>query len=252
MHLLLAQKGTIAEQDKAIDLGQSPADVIFLSAADTELASLSVAKAALKKTTSSLRLVNLLSLSHPMSVDTYVEKTASYAKLIVLRVIGGESYWPYGLQVLHSLALEKNIKLVVLPGDDKVDENLQKFSTVAEEDCRNLWHYLIEASAQNMRSFLEYCDYLLGRHEKPVEAIPLMKAGLWSPDDPPLTVDDLIKRHNATHKPVVAICFYRALVQSGQTASVEALIDALQKRGLIALPILVSSLVYIRFRLKLE
>ena len=47
MHLLLAQKGTIAEQDKAIDLGQSPADVIFLSAADTVLASLSVAKAAL-------------------------------------------------------------------------------------------------------------------------------------------------------------------------------------------------------------
>lgn len=242
MHLLLAQKGTIAEQDKAIDLGQSPADVIFLSAADTELASLSVAKAALKKTTSSLRLVNLLSLSHPMSVDTYVEKTASYAKLIVLRVIGGESYWPYGLQVLHSLALEKKIKLVVLPGDDKVDENLQKFSTVAEEDCHNLWHYLIEASAQNMRSFLEYCDYLLGRHEKPVEAIPLMKAGLWSSDDPPLTVDDLLTRHNATHKPVVAICFYRALVQSGQTASVEALIDALEKRGLIALPIFVSSL----------
>lgn len=242
MHLLLAQKGTIAEQDKAIDLGQSAADVIFLSAADTELASISVAKAALKNKTSSLRLVNLLSLSHPMSVDTYVEKTASKAQLIVLRVIGGESYWPYGLQVLHSLALEKNIKLVVLPGDDKVDEGLAKFSTVDKDDCRNLWHYLIEASAPNMRSFLEYCDYILGRHDRPVEAVPLMKAGLWFPADRALTIDDLVQLKNETKKPVAAICFYRALVQSGQTASVEALIDALETREILPLPIFVSSL----------
>ncbi len=40
MHLLLAQKGTIAEGTEAIDLGQTPGDVLFLSAADTELASL--------------------------------------------------------------------------------------------------------------------------------------------------------------------------------------------------------------------
>ena len=242
MHLLLAQKGTIAEQDKAIDLGQSPADVIFLSAADTELASLSVAKASLDKKTSSLRLVNLLSLTHPMSVDTYAEKTASHARLIVLRVIGGESYWPYGLQVFHALALEKNIKLVVLPGDDKADEGLDKFSTVAKEDCNNLWHYLIEASAQNMHAFLEYCDYLLEKQDKPVAAVPLMKAGLWWPGKAPYTIDDLFKIQHKTAKPVVAICFYRALVQSGQTAPVEAMMKALEKRGLLALPIFVSSL----------
>ncbi|WP_297322630.1 cobaltochelatase subunit CobN [uncultured Bartonella sp.] len=242
MHLLLAQKGTIAEQDKAIDLGQSLADVIFLSAADTELASLSVAKASLNKKTSSLRLVNLLSLTHPMSVDTYAEKTASKARLIVLRVIGGESYWPYGLQVFHSLALEKNIKLVVLPGDDKADARLDQFCTVAKEDCNNLWHYLIEASTQNMHSFLEYCDYLLGKQDKPVAPVPLMKAGLWWPGKTLYTVADLVKIRQKTTKPIAAICFYRALVQSGQTAPVEALMKALERRGLLVMPVFVSSL----------
>jgi len=43
MHLLLAQKGTIADGEEAIDLGQSPGDILFLSAADTELAAIAAA-----------------------------------------------------------------------------------------------------------------------------------------------------------------------------------------------------------------
>ena len=38
MHLLSAQAGEIQQEGEAIDLGQSPADILFLSAADTELA----------------------------------------------------------------------------------------------------------------------------------------------------------------------------------------------------------------------
>ena len=242
MHLLLAQKGTIVEADTAIDLGQSPADILFLSAADTELASLSVAKSGLKNATSSLRLASLMALSHPMSVDTYVEKTASQAKLIVVRVIGGESYWPYGLQILHSLALEKNIKLVVLPGDDKPDDGLKKFCTVAPADCEALWQYLIESNNQNIQLFLRYCDYLLGKGDRPPEALPLMRAGFWWPNTQYTSVDDVIRVQSEKKSPVVAICFYRALVQSGQTAAIEALIDALERRGLQPLPIFVASL----------
>ena len=40
MHLLLAQKGTIDDGGEAIDLGQSPGEIVFLSAADTEIAAL--------------------------------------------------------------------------------------------------------------------------------------------------------------------------------------------------------------------
>ena len=45
-----------------------------------------------------------------------------------------------------------------------------------------------------------------------------------------------------TRTPLAVITFYRALVQSGQTQPVEALIDALQARGLRVLPLFVSSL----------
>ena len=46
MHLLAATPGTIADGTEAIDLGQTPGDIVFLSAADTELAALSAAYAA--------------------------------------------------------------------------------------------------------------------------------------------------------------------------------------------------------------
>ena len=111
MHLLLAQQGAIADADEAIDLGQSGADIVFISAADTELASLSAALTGLSDGPS-LRLANMMSLSHPMSIDVYAENTIAKSRMVIVRVLGGESYWPYGLEVLHATCLECDIPLV--------------------------------------------------------------------------------------------------------------------------------------------
>jgi cobaltochelatase CobN len=241
MHLLLAQKGTIAEGTEAIDLGQTPGNLLFLSAADTELASLASAYRQSAGRSISLRLANMMSLSHPMSVDAYVERTARFARLIVVRIIGGESYWPYGLEALHACAVNHKVQLAVLPGDDKPDPGLDRFSTVSRQDRDALWHYLLEGGAQNASRFLNYCYSMIDGKDKPPEAAPLLKAGLWWPG---IAVPSLEGVRGCWDKgsPVVAICFYRALVQSGQTQPVEALIDALKAKGLNPLPVFVSSL----------
>lgn len=241
MHLLLAQKGTISDGNEAVDLGQTPGDILFLSAADTELASLAHAQSAVQGGPS-LRLANFLSLTHPMSVDAYVERTAKHAKLIVVRIIGGETYWPYGLEALHACALSHGIKLAVLPGDDKPDYGLERFSTISTQERDALWQYLIEGGAVNTCRFLDYCTALIDGNEKPEEAAPLLKAGLWWPAVLTPSVE-LIKKHwQVADGPIAAIIFYRALVQSGQTQPVEALVRALQTQGLNPLPIFVSSL----------
>lgn len=80
MHLLLAQQGTISDGEEAIDLGQTPGDILFLSAADSELAAIATAHRE-RGAGPSLRLASLMSLKHPMSVDTYVERTARHAPL---------------------------------------------------------------------------------------------------------------------------------------------------------------------------
>lgn len=240
MHLLLAQKGTIAEGTEAIDLGQTPGDVLFLSAADTELASLASAQRQ-NNGAMSLRLANMMALAHPMSVDAYVERTVRHARLVVVRIIGGESYWPYGLEALHACAVNHKIQLAVLPGDDKPDPGLDRFSTVARQDRDALWHYLLEGGAQNAQRFLDYCAALIDHKEKPQEAAPLLKAGLWWPGSAAPSLAEL-RGQWQDGAAIVAICFYRALVQSGQTQPVGALIDALKARGLNPLPVFVSSL----------
>lgn len=241
MHLLLAQKGTISDGNEAVDLGQTPGEILFLSAADTELASLAQAHR-LAPDLPSLRLANFLSLTHPMSVDAYVERTARYASLIVVRIIGGETYWPYGLEALHACALNHGIKIAVLPGDDKPDHGLDRFSTISAHERNELWQYLIEGGAVNAGAFLHYCAALIAGSEKPESAAPLLKAGLWWPGEHVSSLDSIRTHWSDAKAPVAGIIFYRALVQSGQTQPVDALIAALQAKGLNPLPIFVSSL----------
>src|SRR6266478_3896263 len=112
MHLLAAQPGTIADGVGAVDLGQSPADIVVLSAADSEIACLAAAQRGLAATPDwpSLRLANLMRLGHNYSVDLYVNQVACHAKLIVARILGGRGYWPYGIDRLAALARERGIK----------------------------------------------------------------------------------------------------------------------------------------------
>ena len=229
MHLLLAAKGTIAEDGEAIDLGQSPGDLLVLSAADTELSSLAFAVRRLGGAAPKTRLASFLKLTHPLSIDTYVERTARHAKLIVLRIIGGATYWPYGLEALLSLAQAKGIALAVMPGDDKPDPGLDRFNTVPLDMRDRLWRHLAFGGPQNAEGFLRAARAVMDGGEWPPEPEPLPKAGV------------LVSRE--THgRPVAAVIFYRALVQSGQTQAVEAFCDALEFEGLAPLPVFVASL----------
>ena len=117
MHLLATTSGVVDGTPEAIDLKQTPADVVLLTAADSELASL--ARACEHLAVPSLRLANLLPLQHNLSVDLYIEKTLSAAKLVVLRLLGGAAYWTYGLEQVEAVARERGIALAVLPGIDK-------------------------------------------------------------------------------------------------------------------------------------
>ncbi|RVO78877.1 cobaltochelatase subunit CobN [Sinorhizobium medicae] len=252
MHLLLAQKGTIADGNEAIDLGQSPGDIVFLSAADTELASVATAHRQ-RAGARSLRIASLMNLMHPMSVDTYVERTARHAKLIIVRTLGGASYFRYIVEALYAAAVTNKFQIAVLPGDDKRDPGLDPFSTVSVEDRQHLWAYFNEGGADNAALLLDYAEALIDGCEKPQQARPLLKAGIWWPGAGVIGVEewgrlselrrgDKDPADSPESEPMVAICFYRALVQSGETKPVEALIEALAAEGVRALPVFVSSL----------
>src|ERR1700704_6819053 len=98
MHLKLDSSGSIDEGDVARDLGQASADIVVLSAADSDLAAFGAAHATLGGDFPRVRLTNLLALGHPASGDLYVERTLCEARIVVVRMLGGESYWRHGVE----------------------------------------------------------------------------------------------------------------------------------------------------------
>ena len=117
MHLKLDSSGSIDDGDVARDLGQEPADIVVLSAADSDLAAFGAAYASLAGDFPSVRLTNLLALGHPASVDLYVERTLCQARIVVLRMLGGESYWPHGVESLRADALRRGALFACIPGE---------------------------------------------------------------------------------------------------------------------------------------
>jgi len=241
VHLLNVQAGDITDGSEAVDLNQQPADVVVLSAADTELAALAHAKRTLGQDVPELRLANLMQLSHNMSVDVYIDKTISKAKLVIIRLLGGHSYWPYGLEQIAGICVDRNIQLAVLPGDDQPDSDLERFCTIDADKRHCLWQYLIHGGSVNAQGFLKYTGHLLCGGDVPAQASLLLKAGLYWPrmELPSLAQIQENWRHNG---PVAALTFYRALIQGGSLEPIDALIKALENAGLNPLPLFISSL----------
>ncbi len=244
MHLLAAQPGTIADGAAAVELGQTPGDIVVLSAADSEIACLAAAQRRRVEedpAAPSLRLASLLRLGHNYSVDCHVETVLSQARLIVVRLLGGSVYWRYGVERVADLARERGIALALLPGDDQPDAELARLSTLAPEATHRLWRYLAEGGAGNAEQFLRYAASLIGGATAWREPAPLLRAGLYWPGREDVTLASLGAAWRSD-APVAAIVFYRALVQAANTAPVDALIAALQARGLNPLPLYAQSL----------
>ncbi len=219
MHLLATQPGTIADGTDAVDLGQTPGDVLVLSAADSEIACLAGAQRMLcerEPDWPSLRLASLLRLTHNYSVDLHVENVAAKARLVVVRVLGGRGYWPYGVERLAAFARAGGQKLALLPGDDQPDAELAALSTVPPASLHRLWRYLAEGGGANAEQFLRYAASLIGRDTPWREPQPLMRAGLYWPGEGAADFDSIARRWRAGG-PVAALVFYRALVQAAKS-----------------------------------
>lgn len=238
MHILAIESGVVDDGESAVDLAQTPGDVVILSAADSELALLSRAYGALNETRNgnipSLRLASYLRLRHNYSVDLYIDKTLQHARCVVLRLLGGASYWPYGVERILETARSKGQMLIVMPGDDKPDAAVTDLSTVASDDVVALWRCLSEGGPENALRFLEGLTGLVEGRKVDVLARPLPKAGLYSSSDFPRSGD--------SERPRAALIFYRALLQAGDLAPVDALRVALERRGFEVDALYVSSL----------
>ncbi|HMA51246.1 MAG TPA: cobaltochelatase subunit CobN, partial [Magnetospirillaceae bacterium] len=115
-------------------------------------------------------------------------------------------------------------------------------STVDEATRERIALYLHHGGVENAGQLLSYGAALAGLGSATWrEPAPLLEAGLYWPNDRSPALDELRARWKPG-APVAAVLFYRALVASGGTQAVDAMVDALQARGINPLPVHLHSL----------
>ena len=238
MHLVVGRPSGLDDENEPTDLGLEPADIIFISAADSELATIHDAAT---KSELDVAIVNQLHLNHPFSVDLFIEKTARYSKIILVRLLGGQAYWPYGVEQLVACSRGYGVKLILLSGDGKHDENLQQQSNVEIEDYEKLLSYLQEGGEENSERLIDYCGYLLNKNEQPLSALKIEPAAIYY-QQKTYDINQYHSLFSADQQAFIPIVFYRALWQGGSLDPIDKLAEALKKQGLTPLPIFITSL----------
>lgn len=257
MHLFAAQPGGFSDDNGIVDLGQSPAELVMLSAADSTLALLAtVIEADDVEHDTSIRLANWMNLLKPAAFDLYRDRVLDSrgdeapkgARVVVLSLLGGASYWTYGLEQLKEWAQRDGRTLIVVPGEDVEDESLLEAGTVSYQDARRVWRYLREGGIDNTRALLAWLDdRFLDRPRTWREPQPLPRVVLHAPLDDHNTSPGHVtladwQAHWQPARPVAALVFYRSHLQQGNTSVFDGLIGILEAGGFNVLPVAVASL----------
>lgn len=243
MHLLATRAGGFIDDtsNAVVRLAQTPAPVVVLSAADTTLALLADA---LPPDYPEVRLANLMALRQPATVDLYVEDVLQHARAVVIDHLGAYHDWAYLVERCAALARRRGQWLAVFSGDGQDDPHLLAQGTADWDDARTLWRALRYGGRANAASFWAL--------------IAQRGLGLEQPWTPPQPLPSVLEHHSEGLPPVppdapqALLIFYRAHLQASNTEPFDALLRALQARGLRARAWAVDSLKNPQVRQRLQ
>ncbi|MEH2071946.1 MAG: cobaltochelatase subunit CobN [Nostoc sp.] len=281
MHRISGISGGWDRSEGLIFVEQTPATLVLITAADTDIQTLATAIPKLPARFPTFRVANLLQLQQQLSIDTYAEQVLEFAQVIILRLLGGRSYWAYGLEVVQEIVQRKGTTLIVMPGDDSLDPDLISQSTVPLSIVNQIWQYFSEGGIENFVNALQFiADACLSTAYNPslprrIPRVGLYEwgAGRWGmgrgwgagnreqrgedaplhaapcPDASPSSFHTPnphypLSPEGAPPSPIpkVGILFYRAHYLAGNTKVIDALCQALVQKNLQPVPVFVSSL----------
>ncbi|MHC5675263.1 cobaltochelatase subunit CobN, partial [Nostoc sp.] len=180
MHRISSTSGGWNQSEGLIFLEQTPAPFVLITAADTDIQTLAAAVTKLPASFPALRVANLLQLQQQLSVDTYGEQVLELAQVIILRLLGGRSYWGYGLEVVQEIVQRNGRNLIVMPGDDAFDPDLISLSTVPLGVVNQIWQYFSEGGVENFVNALQFiADTCLSTAYNPAPPRPIPRVGLY-------------------------------------------------------------------------
>jgi cobaltochelatase CobN len=149
------------------------------------------------------------------------------ADIVVVRILGGYRAWEDGIDAV----VASGVPAVVVSGEQAPDADLMNRSTTPAGVALQAHIYLAQGGVENLvnlHAFLSDTVLMTGHGFAEPAATPA-----WGVLERPAARAD---------GPVVAVLYYRAQHLAGNTAYIEALCDAIDSAGGVALPVFCASL----------
>lgn len=224
MHRVSTESGVLDAERQAQRIEQTPAELMFVSAADTDLAC--VAQTWLPSFKERLRITHASSLQTPAVAHDFVERIGSQSRLLVIRLLGGKAYFPYLIEeLLHLRSHPTRPQIILLPGTDQWDEELFQYGDFPEPVVRKFFRYFQEGGLDNLAKAAKAIESYLDHGEFKFEAATTMERFGWYSG--PNT-----QSAPSPKSGVAWICIYRAWYQTGDLAVIDCLWNALEAQGL--------------------
>ncbi len=223
-----AWDGSVPDEQHREPLSAMVGDgILVLSQADTDLLALEQARALLPEGFAPLRVAHVGRLADAAAVDRLLHDLLPGAAVVVVRLHSAGTF-TYGLERLQEWAAATDGFLLCLPAVEALDPDLMARSTVGVPLALLVSAYFQYGGSSNLANGLQcLSDHLLlsgWGYDPPVE---LPMHGIYTPMSSVRCTDAC----SAT-APTVGLLFYRAHVLGGNTAFIDAFIDALHAQGL--------------------
>ncbi|MGQ4808557.1 Aerobic cobaltochelatase subunit CobN [Candidatus Entotheonellaceae bacterium PAL068K] len=214
--------------------------IIFVTTADTEILALSRAARDLPADFPPLKAINPTRLPD----DVQPEQLASGAKMVLVRLLGGQRAWQQGFNQLMMACRRQGVPLLAWSGEQHADAELTAASTAPAAIVGEAFEYLRHGGVENLKQVLLFlADTLLMTGYGFEPPVPLPEFGIYHPACPEqVEPGAYLQQHWEPERPSVGVLFYRTHWMSGNRDFVDALVQAIEQQGCNVLPLFCYSL----------
>ena len=228
--------------------------IVFLSTADTDLLAMRRAVRALRGSEvappPALPRLVLGNAAQGGDVERAVgalRGAAPGAAVAVLRLHGGRHAAPGAVQAIGAICAQRGIPLLALSADGVADPDLDSLSSAPPEMVALAGQYLLHGGVENARSLLlTLAGAFLGLDAAPDPPLAQPEDGVYrspaAPVPPLVSEPERAPGQEAPARPCAGLLFYRAHLLSGNLDFVDAIVSALDRAGVDALPVFCTSL----------
>ncbi|GIW17829.1 MAG: cobaltochelatase subunit CobN [Tepidiforma sp.] len=213
--------------------------ILVLSHSDTDVLCFTAAARELGGDFPPVTVRNIAGLRDTEDAAALFDQLVPRAAVTVLVVHGGRRSVP-AVERLAELADEHGGWLIAVPGTEELDEGLIGLSTAGAGMALAVRAYLQEGGVANYRECLKMLgDHLLSLGVGYRDPAPQPRTGFYHPR---FATREAWRAARDARRPAVGVLFYRSFFLSGDTAFIDALVEAGEALGADVLPVFGYSL----------